>query len=454
MPHPATHITIVQRLAQSDPAIAAVLGSPDPNIHPDQGQAGLAAVRKMRFASLGAVGPDLFYFLADFRQPVQDLEDVIVMLMANFAAIEQAADEIDKVQSELAKAEAVLTCGISTIKDQLFGDGIATVTQLLAGNLTSLLGKLAIDAGFNPASLLEPPRQKDQPRSKWFWADYLHYVHTGDFTATLLQKSRLDPKYKDHPHLFAYALGYFTHYVADTVGHPYVNQIVQAPYRLYWQRHALVENFIDAYVWDRWHKSQPTKDPLTGKELIDPATGDPPLHQLVAPGSPNVLGKGAPLLRARLHDLVDCGTAKSDPLDKYLGENGKKVFEGIGTLAGLEEIGTDGDPDLVLWTEFMADCLAATYGGIPHPTRLTENNGLPTAANIGSAYSVARFFLKLISDESIEEPVFPDIAGDLNEALEKLWNDLKDDLGKIPSPPGIDTRGKFDFASFWKQVKA
>ena len=74
MPHPGTHVTIVQRLALANPRFAAVLGSPDPNI----GQTSAEAVRRMRFASLGAVSPDLFYFLADYGSLLQGFEDRIV----------------------------------------------------------------------------------------------------------------------------------------------------------------------------------------------------------------------------------------------------------------------------------------------------------------------------------------------------------------------------------------
>ena len=59
MPTSGTHITIVQRLALSDDHLKQLLGDPLPDDSTAEG-------RRMRFASLGAVGPDLFYTLADF----------------------------------------------------------------------------------------------------------------------------------------------------------------------------------------------------------------------------------------------------------------------------------------------------------------------------------------------------------------------------------------------------
>ena len=61
MPTAGTHITIVQRIAASDPAYAALLGSPDPTLSQTDPDA-----LKMRYACLGAVGPDMFYALADY----------------------------------------------------------------------------------------------------------------------------------------------------------------------------------------------------------------------------------------------------------------------------------------------------------------------------------------------------------------------------------------------------
>ena len=106
--------------------------------------------------------------------------------------------------------------------------------------------------GFNPLTFFEPIRQQDKALTEWYWADILHYlVVLGQFAANLVSAA----KETENPNLIAYAYGYLTHYATDVVGHPYVNQITGGPWRSLWQRHHLVENFIDAYVWDRWHQS-------------------------------------------------------------------------------------------------------------------------------------------------------------------------------------------------------
>ena len=56
--------------------------------------------------------------------------------------------------------------------------------------------------------------------------------------ATLNSNHWLDNGITGNPNLIAYSLGYTTHYVTDVVGHPFVNQVVGGPWRLYWQRQA------------------------------------------------------------------------------------------------------------------------------------------------------------------------------------------------------------------------
>jgi len=149
--------------------------------------------------------------------------------------------------------ESVTTFGIT--------DSLHKTFDLIAAALNEgMLALMVGPAGMNFWPVFEAARQKDLPRQNWFWADYLRYIKSGQFVHRLIDNARAT----GNPNLLAYAYGYLTHYVTDVVGHPYVNQVVQGPWRVYWQRHHLVENFIDAYVWDRWHTSNPPPAPLRG----------------------------------------------------------------------------------------------------------------------------------------------------------------------------------------------
>jgi hypothetical protein len=55
------------------------------------------------------------------------------------------------------------------------------------------------------------------------FSDLLHYVRSGDFVVELLRQSRDENE-------FAFALGALSHYVADTIGHPAVNEAVALGY--------------------------------------------------------------------------------------------------------------------------------------------------------------------------------------------------------------------------------
>jgi len=56
------------------------------------------------------------------------------------------------------------------------------------------------------------------PKSSKAFSDLLHYVRTGDFVEALLRGAST-------PDELAFALGALAHYTADSVGHPYVNQV-------------------------------------------------------------------------------------------------------------------------------------------------------------------------------------------------------------------------------------
>jgi hypothetical protein len=456
MPHPGTHITVVQRLVLANPQFAKVMGSADPNVPLGSKQAAIDAVRLSRFTNLGAVGPDVFYFMADFMnflQNFQPLENFIVKLAGTVEAIGDVGKEFDKAMAKVeSEVEAVVPCSKAVIDTVhgLTGEAIGTA-KLVATTFTTFFEVIPIYGGLNVWGALEPPRQTDETRSKWFWADYLHYAHSGKFAQQLLTKSRFDAKYKDHPALFAYSLGYLTHHITDVVGHPYVNQIVRAPYRLYWQRHALVENFIDAQVWDRWHTNLGKADP-SGE--IDPITQEAWLDRPSA--KPNALGTGAPFVFARLNDLINCGgVGLDDPVNKFITDAAEKIKKGIDLVAGLDDIELTDDDEFKLWTQFMAETIKEVYPpGVAHPANLPGNGGYPSADDINGAYGTCRFFLKMMTEQTVEEPEMPNITADISDGLQQLWDDLEKDLSSLPSPPSISTGSGFSFDKLWSGIKA
>src|ERR1700744_3605328 len=107
MPTSATHITVAQRVAASGPQFAQVLGNPDGLLQASN-PSDPAAV-KMRYACLGAVGPDVFYALADYGSELQDLEDFLVKIGGTFRCLGQLSEQIGRYVDGL---ESAITDGV------------------------------------------------------------------------------------------------------------------------------------------------------------------------------------------------------------------------------------------------------------------------------------------------------------------------------------------------------
>jgi hypothetical protein len=443
MPTSATHITVAERVAASNAAMKKLLG--DPFADPDS-----PTGTQMKFAKLGAVGPDIFYAMADYGGDLQDLENFLIKVAGSFTAI---GDLMGEVQRYINGVESVITFGITDSIHQTFDLVTGTLNE---GLLAALVGPL----GLNFWPVFEAARQKDLPREKWYWADYLHYIKSGDYARKLIDNARATGN-KD---LLAYAYGYLTHYVTDVVGHPYVNQVVQAPWRDYWQRHHLVENFIDAYVWPRWHNQNPPPAP--------PSTEEQPLDTLVTsantvdPGNPDP--KIAPVTFARLNDHVNIGGGTlGDPVDALVNAVAKKIKEGLFDIGVAEDIdpASPANPGFTAWTELVSKTIMEVYdqnGSNRTPQNLASPivpgipprpNGYPTPDDVAGAYGVFRLVLRISTEEKISEPMPPDILGDISAAVDKLITDLQNDLNSFPPFPNINTSGSFSWDSLWDAIK-
>jgi hypothetical protein len=425
MPTSATHITILQRLAAQH-GLSDLLG--DPAADP-QSPENLRA----RYANLGAVGPDVFYAMLDYKGgAAQELEDLLVKIAGTF----------DLISSVSTRVNLWLKKGLNEAVPGLVSD--VEEIQKLTGLISAVImeGELSavIKLGFNPWSQYEPLRQRDKPRKEWFWADYLHYVRSGQFARQLLERSA------GNANLQAYALGYLTHYVTDVVGHPYVNQVVGAPWRLYWQRHHLVENFIDAYVWPHWHDPQPQP----------PNTAEPPLDVLRAGPNPD-LSTGGPLSYSRLHDHILIGDPTlGDPVDAVVEAVTKAIEEGL-TAIRVPPLPAPlvSDPDFDAWAQMLVDALEATYPRpYEHPENL-PNGGYPTADDVKAAYSAFRMILKVSTEETVKPPTAPDIPGLLRSDIEQILNDIQRNLSSLPSPPpSTSGGGGLSLDALWEEIKA
>lgn len=455
MPTAGTHITVVEQLVLKYPELKQWLGDPDPK----------AGDEKMLYAKLGAVGPDLLYMLGDYNSvPVpntnsqipiatalQDMLDLLVKVGGTFACFGQLSEQINKeIIIEADKPDRLL--GLASSAQQ--------TTNLITGVITDGFLALLVNSGINIWGYFgASARQWGYPPKEWFWADYLHYYHTGEFTRYLLDAAQK----RGDQNLIAYSLGYLTHYVTDVVGHPYVNQIVQSPYRLHHQRHHLVENFIDAYVWDRYHI--PTEEDPNSLEdsPLDTPTGslcpEPNPQKKVIPPNDEI-GTGSKIITARFNDHITIGRASlGDQIDDVVKSTCQDITNKINNISSWigshETIKLDDPQDKSNWCGFMAKTIADYCNSQKTPPSKFVNpeilahgldprpDGYPTEEDVAEAYGILRLVFKLQTEENVKPPVFPDIKSDITQIINDTMQKVANDIGGIPPLPTPNTSGSF-----------
>ena len=273
MPKYITHIAIL------DKAIERLEGSPDPR---DREIARILRENREE-AILGAIGPDLFFWGMDYETS-QILYDVLKVYKffkeiydatigriseaiealgepveeALEVAVPGAVDLVRTVLREVKETRAILeelsraTFFIPIINkvNNFASLKVLSIDEYILEQLRTFGGLFNIvrvgRLGHYLYDVMNTPLQFGDSEDKWYWFDMLHYRYTTEFAYNLLRNASDDKS-------LAYAYGYMTHIAGDVVGHAYVNQIVKGPYRLHPQRHAVVENFIDAWVFREYY---------------------------------------------------------------------------------------------------------------------------------------------------------------------------------------------------------
>ena len=215
--------------------------------------------------AVGAQGPDfLFFLVADIAATPLDetsaqahalagrlaratldasrqIEELNARLFETFPILESIAAEKERFDAAVDDAVA-RSDTLSAMQD-----GVAALQQVMKVILaTTTTGVQAVTVNLvDVFGLMASPIQACEDLDQWWWFDILHYRRSGEYATALLDVARAT----EDEELLAYAIGYVSHYAADTVGHPYVNTIVRGPYRHHAQRHKVVENGHDVWAW-------------------------------------------------------------------------------------------------------------------------------------------------------------------------------------------------------------
>lgn len=205
------------------------------------------------YTGLGAQGPDFLLFsLTEYGTP---LDELVNFLFGVYDALEPFVDFYEQVVAPVEQAvDDAVTAADQALFNGLLGD-IGATADLIANALLAQLQKV-VAANIDLFYPFRPKIQQGAPEDQWYWFDTWHYRRTGRLASTMWQLAQGDDD------LMRYVVGYGSHIGCDVAGHPFVNAVVGGPYRSFWHRHHLVENWMDAYARTTYPDDRRTRDCL------------------------------------------------------------------------------------------------------------------------------------------------------------------------------------------------
>jgi hypothetical protein len=195
------------------------------------------------YLAAGAIGPDIFFLLPDYKGNVGN---VLLTFVEWYREVWDVIDE-DFMSAWEKWAEPAIS-GQGEVLNQItggvlseLGDAMSSLTSAIKDAIIELLTKL-----FDWFGVLSSGVPQGFGDSAFFWSDIFHYRKTFEFAQKLFENATTD----QHK---AFALGWMAHCATDVTGHSFVNAKAGGPWRDHWQRHHLVENHMDALVYDSQH---------------------------------------------------------------------------------------------------------------------------------------------------------------------------------------------------------
>lgn len=219
------------------------------------------------YVALGAIGPDIFFLLPDFKPPVgsmlwklaNEVREIYSWWDENFLGpYESQIGPIAANASDLANA---LSGGLKDSIEGIFGQAFSFLKDSILRLILQQYDFFGLLSSGVPAGFDE---------QTFFWSDMLHYRETYRFATELWQRANnpaIVPNAKLRGRFQAFALGWMSHLATDVTGHGFVNQKTGGPFRLHWQRHHLVENHMDAQVYNNDHGGAPIYNEMSNAAL-------------------------------------------------------------------------------------------------------------------------------------------------------------------------------------------
>lgn len=181
----------------------------------------------------------VFSRFSDLWPVLQDLHNVFDAMQAAIEdedrdALEEAADQVEDIQSRLAPLTGAGTSGF---------DAYAAINQLIS------LFRPNIQAESTTANAFQT-----QPFT-WRLYEFLRWRGGGKMARKLLELAQNERDSERREKKLAFAYGWMSHVAAATTGEPFINNIVGGPYRTHWWRNRLIRNYVDSWTWGWFHTS-------------------------------------------------------------------------------------------------------------------------------------------------------------------------------------------------------
>jgi hypothetical protein len=372
----------------------------------------LAAHTHRNYFAAGAYGPDLFVLLPDFlADKGKILRKVVDFVLTTWKAFDD--DFYSHWQTWMGPVLDDASSLANGITGGMLGE-ISTVLNALSGSLLTF--ELGLAGQMNDIfGLFTSGTQTGYDDKSFFWSDMFHYRKTYAFARTLYQNALLAQTPDLAAKQKAFALGWITHCAVDVAGHPFVNAKCGGPYRTHWTRHHLIENHMDAFVYQQ---KFPVPDVPYGSLVTSGAASalafqpgtDPALSDEPSPYD------YFPSQWAQSHPPYPDGESAADKAAR------RKIFD----------VTTEPLPDHLC--ELLRKTMQDVYTGPkdqdgPQVLRWDNPSGRPTAQMLKDMYQLVFDYMKYTTTSgfSPSEPKPPDVITDHS----------------LPTPPGgpVDSGG-------------
>ncbi|KAF5701956.1 hypothetical protein FMUND_13675 [Fusarium mundagurra] len=263
-----------------------------------------------KFTALGAIGPDLFFWLMDFHDPKIPGDDIMLAfsllyylddkgffddsweamltilseeLPNGWANILRVVLRLYKIWKKFIKIwnETIgpIVDKAGEVIDDLMGKMLSSLGDALsqlANDVVALTAEEAL-SGVDLFNFFSLKMREGYDEQAFLWSDMAHYRRTSAIPerfvchARQMLKSESSLEQEHGQQLLAFAMGWICHVGTDTIAHSFANEQCGGPFRTHWQRHHLLENMIDGWMYEGTKKGGilPADDFIGWKDTYD-----------------------------------------------------------------------------------------------------------------------------------------------------------------------------------------